>query len=102
VVDMIYEEIRRVQSEGITPAELEVISSRLIGQHLFSMEENSSLAFSASLDELYGLGYENWTKYPEKIREVTPEMVKNVALEYLLEDDYALVIVGPRQNDSDE
>jgi zinc protease len=97
VAELIREEIRRFQEEGIGAGELGVLQNKLIGQHLFAQEENDALAFTASLDELYGLGSGSYREYPDRIREVTPEKLKEVAKKYLLAEDYALVTVGPRE-----
>jgi len=95
VASLILEEIERLRREGIPPEELELARRRLVGQDLFRREDNDSLSFSASLDELYGLGYAVGEDYAEKIEAVTPERVKEVAEKYLGEEDYALVTVGP-------
>lgn len=88
-------EIRRVQEGGVTEEELKRNQDRLIGRREFSLQSNDGLAFAAALDELYGLGYDNYREYEGEIRKVNAADLQRVAREYLRSDRCAVVIVQP-------
>ncbi|MCX6348583.1 MAG: pitrilysin family protein, partial [Candidatus Aureabacteria bacterium] len=97
VLKEIRAEIERVREGGVTEEELKRNQDRLIGRHEFGLQSNDDLAFTAALDELYGLGCGRYREYEEKIRAVTAEDIKRVARQYLRDDSCALVIVQPEQ-----
>jgi predicted Zn-dependent peptidase len=48
-----------------------------------------------SLDELYGLGFDHYQKYPQEIQKVTQEDVNRVAKKYFNLESYAIAIIRP-------
>ena len=46
-------------------------------------------------NELLGLGYDHFRKYPEKINNVTAEDVLKATQKYILPDNYVISVVGP-------
>jgi zinc protease len=97
VLREIRSEIKRVQDVGVTEEELRRNQDRLIGRREFGLQSNDGLAFTVALDELYGLGYDRYREYEEKIRAVTAEDLGRVAREYLGEDRCAVVVVQPEE-----
>ncbi|MGB2629773.1 MAG: pitrilysin family protein [Candidatus Omnitrophota bacterium] len=71
--------VRKVIKGDITWEEIEAAKNRLITYHTASMETNSSVSMTMAIDELYGLGFENYKIYPDKIRAVTLEDIKQAA-----------------------
>jgi len=57
------------------------------------MQTNSSFIFSAAMDELYGLGYDDYKNYDKNIDAVTTEDVKRAAKRILTLDKCAVVIL---------
>lgn len=84
-------EIDRVKEEIISDEELKVAKQGLVGENMISLQGNSSLAFRASLDELYGLGFDNYTQYGQKINRINAEEVRRVANKYFNLDAYVAV-----------
>jgi predicted Zn-dependent peptidase len=48
-----------------------------------------------AFDEIYGIGWDEYKKYPDQIFAVTREDVKRVANKYIDLDKYTLAIVKP-------
>jgi predicted Zn-dependent peptidase len=47
------------------------------------------------LDELYGLGFDHYQKYPLEIQKVSKDDVNRVAQEYFNLDAYTIAIIRP-------
>ncbi|NGO39999.1 insulinase family protein [Limisphaera ngatamarikiensis] len=89
------EEARILQTRGVTAAELQRAKSKLLGQKKIARQELGSLAQQTALDELYGLGYENFDAEDARIEAVTLEDIRSVANRYLNPDRYILAVVEP-------
>ncbi len=48
-----------------------------------------------ALNELYGLGFDHYTRYLDEIGKVTQEEVKKAVARVILPDRYVFVTVGP-------
>ncbi|RJP23060.1 MAG: insulinase family protein [Candidatus Abyssobacteria bacterium SURF_5] len=86
--------IRDIKESGVQPQELERAKIELIGKHAIGLQTNSQIATEASFDELYGLGYDNYKTYDEKIRAVTAEDIQRVLSLVIDFDRYVMVRVG--------
>ena len=64
---------------GPTDEDLRKSKNHLKATQKMSLETNSGFIFKASLDELYGLGYNNYKNYDKNITRVTKEDVKKAA-----------------------
>jgi zinc protease len=91
-------EIERIKAEDVTDEELTRAKKELIGNKAIDTQTNSAQAFESALDELYGLGYNNFEQYANRINDVTKEDIRKVANEFIKSDAYALVIVKPNSN----
>jgi len=76
--------------------EMNLAKKELIGQNKVSLQTNSALTFRSSLDELYGLGYDDYLNFNTHIESVTKEDVLQIARKYFNLNTYALVIVEGR------
>jgi predicted Zn-dependent peptidase len=54
------------------------------------------MAFTASIDELYGLGYDFYQKFSEKVDSVTVQDVRRLAHTYLDISKAVIVITKPK------
>lgn len=79
---------------GITDEELALSKRELSTDHAMNMQTNEYFSQTVSIDELYGLGYENIFKYEECIEKVTREDVKNVVNKYFDLNAYSEVIIS--------
>jgi len=98
VISAFEEEISRAREGKIPPEELERNKNRLIGRFQFSLQTNGGRAFRAAIDELYGLGYDDYRGYEAKIRSLSVSDLSRVSNEYFTPDSYALVVVEPEEN----
>lgn len=97
VISAIWEEIGRLQGEGVGEEEMERNKNRLRARHQFDLQGNSGLAFQSALDESYGLGYGDYQKYESRIKAVSADDLKRVADKYFSDHNYALAVVRPEE-----
>ncbi|OGQ05278.1 MAG: hypothetical protein A3F82_01350 [Deltaproteobacteria bacterium RIFCSPLOWO2_12_FULL_44_12] len=91
-------ELKKISSELVSKEELERTQNYLVGTYELELQKNTALAQSYAFNELYGLGFEEVKRYPEKILKVTREDVLKVAKRYIDLDAYVLSIIQPRGN----
>ncbi|MGD9653352.1 MAG: M16 family metallopeptidase, partial [Candidatus Dadabacteria bacterium] len=97
-VSAIKEQLGLVLEIGITDDELKRAQNYLVGSFEIGLQQNASQAAKITFDELYGLGWDEYKKYPEEIYAVTKEDVLTAARKYINLDKYTLVIVKPDSN----
>lgn len=95
VLEAFRDEIERARKGEFSPEELERVRNRLLGEFSFDRQTSGQRALAAALDELYGLGYDNWRLYPERIGSLTADDLSRVARKYLSPEDSAVAIVEP-------
>jgi len=91
---LIVEQVERLRNDSVTEEEMQLAKSDLIGTKLRALQSNGSLAFETSLDELYGLGYDNFKKFDTEIRSVTKEDIKRIVEKYFDPEDLSIVTLG--------
>ena len=89
-------EIKRIQQQPVTAAELSEAKSYLIGSFPRKMDSLSRRAWLMGYAEFYGLGLDYPWRYPDLIQNLTPADIQRVAEKYLHPDKYLLVIVGKK------
>lgn len=94
VEEVILEEIRRIQTEGVTEAERRRAITASESEHAFATETAEGLASQ------YGLAETVWhleeqLRYLERLRSVTREEIREAARRYLLPDRYAVLVFTP-------
>jgi len=96
-IEAVLRELKKVKEEGLTGEEVDRAKKYLIGNFEIGLQTNSAQANQMSLDELYGLGFDHYEKYPREIEEVTKEDVDRVAKKYLNLESYAVAVIRPPQ-----
>jgi zinc protease len=96
-VEAVLRELKKVTEEGLTEDEVARAKKYLIGNFEIGLQTNGAQANQMSLDELYGLGFDHYQRYPREIEKVTKEDVDRVAKKYLHVETYAIAIVRPPQ-----
>jgi zinc protease len=91
----VLKELKRVREEGLTEEEVERAKRYLIGNFEIGLQTNSAQANHICLDELYGLGFDHYQKYPLEIQKVTREDVHRVAKQYFNLESFAIAIIRP-------
>jgi len=94
-IDGVLDELRKVKEEGFTEEEVERAKKYLIGNFEVGLQTNGAQTNQISLDELYGLQFDHYQKYPEEIRKVSREDVNRVAKRYFNLEGYALAVIRP-------
>jgi zinc protease len=94
-VKAIKEQLELVLKDGVTDEELKRAQNYLVGSFEIGLQQNSSQAAKITFDELYGIGWEEYKKYPQEIFAVTKEDVQKAARKYIDLDKYTLIIVKP-------
>lgn len=88
-------EIRALAADGLTPDELARAKAKLLGQESLRNQSNDALAHACALDELYGLGFDEFTHLTERVEAVTLEEVREVAHEIFGNAASVLAVVRP-------
>ncbi len=91
----ILEHLDRVTDELISHKELQRASRYLCGTHAIDLQRCGARAMLMSLGSLYGLGYDHYRSYTQRIQAVTREDVKRVAQRFLSPDGLLEVVAGP-------
>ena len=92
-INGIKNEITKLLKDGITDDELDRAKNYLVGNFEIGLQENSAQAAKISFDEIYGVGWDEYTKYPDKIFKVKKSDVLRVARKFIDLDAYTLAIV---------
>jgi predicted Zn-dependent peptidase len=66
----------------------------MVGTYEIGLQSNSSYAGKMMYNELFGIGYEETFRAPEKIEAVTLEEANRVAAKILRTDRYTIAILG--------
>jgi len=83
VQEVLLQEIQRMREQGLDAEELERAKKSSIGKEVIRLQSAQSQASISSLDELLGLGWDNYKKTQENIAALTNEDIIRVASTYL-------------------
>ncbi|MBI4587652.1 MAG: insulinase family protein [Candidatus Rokubacteria bacterium] len=94
VEEAIVQEVRRIQTEGVTEAERHRAITAAESEHAFATETAEGRAYA------YGVAETIWRleeelRYLDRLRDVTREQIREVARRYLPADRYALLAFAP-------
>ncbi len=81
--------------KGVTQDELDRARNYLVGSHESDMQRADSQAMTMGLMELYGLGYNDFSRYTESLHKVKVEDLQRVARRLLEGQNRITVRVGP-------
>lgn len=87
-------ELEKVREAGITREELERAQRYLVGTHEIALQRASARAGTMALNEAYGLGYDDYLRYGERIQAVTLESVRETAREIIRFDRMVRSVVA--------
>ncbi len=82
-------------AKGVTQDELDRARNYLVGSHEGDMQRADSQAMTMGLMELYGLGYNDFSRYTQKLQSVKVEDLQRVAKRLLEGQNRVIVRVGP-------
>lgn len=81
--------------DGLTQYELERARNYLIGSHEADMQRGDAQCMTMALMELYGLGFDDFETYAQKLQEISKEAVQKVARRLIREQEHVSIQVGP-------
>ena len=87
-------ELRKIATSGPTDDEITRSKSYILGSHVIGLQRTSSQAMTMALMELYGLGWNDFEKYPETVRSVTKKEIVKAAADYFNPEDMNRVVVS--------
>jgi len=93
-IDGFLDEIRRIRSEPVSAQELQDVKDYLTGSFVFALERNSNLAAYTIRARRFGLGFDYIQRYPELIRAITAEQVREAAERHLQPDRLVVISAG--------
>ncbi len=94
-IEGVLRELKRVKEGGLTEEEVRRARQYLIGNFEIGLQTNGAQANQMSIDELYGLGFDHYQKYPQEIQKIKREDVQQVAKKYFNLEAYAIAIIRP-------
>jgi zinc protease len=95
IKDIIKNEIESIKKDGLSENEIADIKNYLKGVYKMQFQDVASNNLISALDELYGLGFDNYKKYDENINNVTGDDIKILANKYLNINEAAVVVTLP-------
>jgi zinc protease len=90
-VKLVLEQLRRIQQEPVSDAELNSAKKFLIGSFPLKFDRQSAIASFMLQVELFHLGLDYANRYPQIIGEITKEDLQKAARQYLHPDAFFLV-----------
>jgi len=90
-------EIDDVREHGVTPEEFDRAKKWMVGTYEIGLQSNSAYASKMMYNELYGVGYEEAFREPEKIEAVTLEEVNRMASRVLSTKRYTIAVLGGKE-----
>ncbi len=79
---LLFKEIEKLKHKGITEYELATAKNKLLSKHWLSLQRNSDLSARMAMDELYGLGYDNFKLYSGNLEPITVSDVSSIVNKY--------------------
>ncbi len=90
----IHQEFSRLKEEPVPREELEMVRNYLMGNFLSSIETSFSLTEKFKNIYFFNLGYKYYEDYLLTLRTISAPMIQELAVKYLTEDSFRLVMVG--------
>lgn len=97
-VEGIKEQLAFILKDGITEDELKRAQNYLVGNFEIGLQQSSSQAAKIAFDELYGIGWDEYKRYPNQIYSITREDVMRVARKYINLNRYTIAVVKPEES----
>ncbi len=82
-------------SKGLDKYEIERARNYVIGSHESDMQRGDAQCMTMALMELYGLGFDDFETYAQRLAAVSPEAVQKVARRLISEQPHVSIQVGP-------
>lgn len=97
VKEIIKKQLEELQNGLINDGELKDVKAYLKGSFKMSLSTNAALGSISALNELYGLGYDQYLKFDQMVEAVSKDDIKRIARQYLNEANAAVVVSFGKQ-----
>src|SRR5437763_13684708 len=94
-IESIRAEMDRLRTEPFHTDELRDGKDNQIGSLIVSLERNAEVAYELHRMEYYGLGMGFLERYPEIVRGLEEDRVREVAMKYFTAEGSSMVVAGP-------
>jgi zinc protease len=94
-LEAILDEVRRIQREPVSEAELADAKAYLIGSMPLRLEAKESVAAQIAHMQVHQLGLDHLRRYPQQVEAVTADDVMAVTSRYMDPACYVLSVAGP-------
>ncbi len=102
VEQALYAQIDKLKRELATDAELKRVKAQVIASKVYELDSVQQLAYQMGALETVGLGWRLMDDYPEKIKAVTAEQVREVAKKYLIDRHRTVAVLVPTSVDGEQ
>ena len=92
-VDIVKNEIKQICFGELNNEEINRAKEYLKGTYTVDLQKMSLQSAYLALNEIYGLGYDEYLRYNDYISEISPDMLINIANKYLNLDNSILAII---------
>ena len=93
--DLITQELKRYVDEGVTKEELADSQTNFVGRLPLSLESNGGVAGALLNIERFDLGMDYYRQYPDLVKAVTAEDVRETARKFIDPDRLVIATAGP-------
>lgn len=93
-LDGLARELRKISTEGPTDEEISRAKAYILGSHEIGLQRTSSQSMTMALMELYGVGWDDFLKYPEAVERTNMSTIRQAAAEYFDPKKMKKVLVG--------
>ena len=91
----INQQLELIKTEKVSAVELDRIKAQVVAGKVFEKDSVFYQAMQMGTLETVGLGWQRMEEYSEKIKQVTPEQIQQVAKKYLVKDQLTVAILDP-------
>ncbi len=92
----IMEQLQRLKDELVTIAELDRVKNQIVASSVFEKDSIFYQALKIGQAEAIGTGWKVEDEYVQRIKEITPEQIQQVAKKYLIEIRRTTAILEPQ------
>lgn len=89
-------EIRRIVDEGVTPEEMDRVKAQAVAAKVYQRDSMFFQARQIGWMEVIGFSHRDLDLFLEKLQQVTPEQVREVARKYLVDDRLTVAHLDPQ------
>lgn len=94
VIELLKNEVKKLQTEGVTQAELEQQRETILNRSLFRFTSAADIAARSARTHLLGLPEDYYETYLENVQTISPEDIQRIVTQELRPDDFVVMVVG--------